>query len=73
MTNAEKFYEVFGTRGWVDWDAEYKGTPTIPLSVIEKIKAEIPRYAFGWNGKEDLVRTDRVLEIIDRKVNEVDR
>lgn len=46
MTNRQKFIEVFGfDNSFVSsyWNSEYKGEPTIPLSVIEKIKAEIER------------------------------
>ena len=75
MTNAEKFYEVFGTKGWVDWDAEYQGTPTIPLSVIEEIKAEIHKEINevkfgGWYEvtEEDAIETFNA--IIDKAVKE---
>ena len=50
------------------WNSKYQGEPTIPLSVIEKITTEIEERA-TYEGIY-LDRAD-VLEIIDRKVNEV--
>ena len=77
MTNAEKFYEVFGTKGWVDWDAEYQGTPTIPLSVIEEIKAEIHKeitsggkWSGGWYEVIEENAIKKFDEIIDKAVKE---
>lgn len=67
------------------WNSEYQGEPTIPLSVIEDIKAEITNKADdadkGCKISSDYyirekLRTiaqtcDEVCKIIDRKVNEV--
>ena len=54
------------------WDSDYQGTPTIPLSVIEDIKADIEELGV-WHEKLLIETIDikRVLDIIDRKVNEV--
>lgn len=65
------------------WSSEYQGTPTIPLSVIEKIKAEINTRRnrnitlFKADGltKQELTFSDsayvEVLGIIDEAVREV--
>lgn len=54
------------------WNSKYKGEPTIPLSVIEKIKAEIEResdykpyemYDMKW-------AFNKTLSIIDKAVKE---
>ena len=49
------------------WDSDYQGTPTISLSVIEKITTEIEERA-TYEGIY-LDRAD-VLEIIDKAVKE---
>ena len=62
------------------WLGEYKGTPTIPLSVIEKIKAEIDKHKLPCCFKDDrgythflpnVIKVDDVLEIIDKAVKEI--
>lgn len=64
----------FGNLLWCAhfWNSEYSGTPTIPLSVIEDIKTELPDHSFWQDaGGEPLVAIRDVIEIIDRKVKEV--
>lgn len=53
------------------WQSDYQGEPTIPLSVIEKIKAEIEELGI-WHEKLLIETIDikRVLEIIDKAVKE---
>ena len=64
----------------LDMTIEALSEPTIPLSVIEKIKAEIDKHKLPCCFKDDrgythflpnVIKVDDVLEIIDRKVKEV--
>lgn len=67
-----------GTRCHVEdwWNSEYQGEPTIPLSVIEKIKAEIIQYFMENKDSEDLFLAGcgdgayHALAIIDKAVKE---
>lgn len=57
------------------WLADYQGTPTIPLSVIEDIKAEIKAMKYKPCCNTEMMAQNiaygNVLGLINRKVNEV--
>lgn len=69
-THSPHSYSCDDCIGWW-WDSEYQGEPTIPLSVIEDIKAEIEELGI-WHEKLLIETIDikRVLEIIDKAVKE---
>lgn len=58
------------------WRSEYKGKPTIPLSVIEDIKYDVEKYFVDniWAKKDDCSEGTKhfkaVLDIIDKVVKE---
>lgn len=59
------------------WSSEYNGTPTIPLSVIEKIKAEIEEaYKDRPRNYNNYQRTElyiKVMDIIDQAIKECEK